>query len=183
MSKFGTETIAAHQAALNFTSLLYMLPLSFSLTLTILVGTEVGAKRYDEAVAYSRTGIISNWFVAGCFVILLLLFREYIGRLYGAQGHIMELTKHFLFYAAFFQLLDATAAPIQGILRGYKDVKVPFYIALVSYWVICLPSGILLDVYAGQGPYGYWQGLIVGILFSAGMLVLRLKKIQNKFQI
>ena len=183
MSKFGTETIAAHQAALNFTSLLYMLPLSFSLTLTILVGTEVGAKRYDEAVAYSRTGIISNWFVAGCFVILLLLFREYIGMLYGAQGHIMELTKHFLFYAAFFQLLDATAAPIQGVLRGYKDVKVPFYISLVSYWVICLPSGILLDIYFGQGPYGYWQGLIVGILFSAGMLVLRLKKIQRKFQI
>jgi len=182
MSKFGTETIAAHQAALNFTSLLYMLPLSFSLALTILVGTEVGAKRYDEAVAYGRTGIISNWCVAGCFVILLLAFREYIGMLYGAEGNIMELTKHFLFYAAFFQLLDATAAPIQGILRGYKDVKVPFYVSLVAYWVICLPSGVLLDVYAGQGPYGYWQGLIVGILFSAGMLVLRLKKIQNKFK-
>ncbi len=182
MAKFGTETIAAHQAALNFTSLLYMLLLSFSLTLTILVGTEVGAKHYDEAVAYGRTGIVSNWCVALCFVVLLLLFREYIGRLYGATGYILTLTEHFLFYAAFFQLLDATAAPIQGILRGYKDVKVPFYISLVAYWVICLPLGLFLDVYAGQGPYGYWQGLIIGILFSAGMLVLRLKKIQNKVQ-
>ncbi|MFA7067575.1 MAG: MATE family efflux transporter [Acidaminococcaceae bacterium] len=183
MAKFGTETIAAHQAALNFTSLLYMLPLSFSLALTILVGTEVGGKRYAEAVAYGRTGIISNWCIAMGFVALLVLFREYIGRLYGAEGYILALTEHFLFYAAFFQLLDATAAPIQGILRGYKDVKVPFYISLVAYWVICLPLGIFLDVYVGQGPYGYWQGLIIGILFSAGMLVLRLKKIQNKVQI
>ncbi|MDD4320757.1 MAG: MATE family efflux transporter [Acidaminococcaceae bacterium] len=183
MAKFGTETIAAHQAALNFTSLLYMLPLSFSLALTILVGTEVGGKRYAEAVAYGRTGIISNWCIAMGFVALLVLFREYIGRLYGAEGYILALTEHFLFYAAFFQLLDATAAPIQGILRGYKDVKVPFYISLVAYWVVCLPLGIFLDVYVGQGPYGYWQGLIIGILFSAGMLVLRLKKIQNKVQI
>lgn len=182
VAKFGTETIAAHQVAINFTSLLYMLPLSFSLALTILVGTEVGAKRYGEAIAYGRTGIISNWCVALCFVAFLLFFREYIGELYGAEGHILTLAKNFLFYAAFFQLFDATAAPIQGILRGYKDVKVTFYISLVAYWVICLPVGIFLDVYGGQGASAYWQGLIIGLLFSAVLLVLRLKKVQNRLQ-
>ena len=94
----------------------------------------------------------------------------------------MELAKNFLFYAAFFQLLDATATPIQGILRGYKDVKLTFYISLTSYWVVCLPLGYFLDVYGGQGAYSYWQGLIIGLLFSAVLLVLRLKRIQNKFQ-
>ena len=182
IAKFGTAAIAAHQIAMSFTSLLYMLPLSFSFALTILVGTEVGAKRYKEAAAYGRTGIISNWCIALCFVILLLLFREYIGRLFGAEGQIMELAKNFLFYAAFFQLLDATATPIQGILRGYKDVKLTFYISLTSYWVVCLPLGYFLDVYGGQGAYSYWQGLIIGLLFSAVLLVLRLKRIQNKFQ-
>ena len=53
MSAFDTVTIAAHQAALNFASLLYMVPLSMSMALTILVGFEVGGKRFSDAKQYS----------------------------------------------------------------------------------------------------------------------------------
>src|SRR5690625_4214244 len=38
MSAYSTYTIAAHQAAINFTSLLYMVPLSVGITLTIEIG-------------------------------------------------------------------------------------------------------------------------------------------------
>ena len=44
MSTYTTETIAAHQAAINFASLLYMIPLSISMALTIAIGFEVGAR-------------------------------------------------------------------------------------------------------------------------------------------
>lgn len=43
MSNFSTTTIAAHQAAMNFASLLYMTPLSLAMAMTIAVGFEVGA--------------------------------------------------------------------------------------------------------------------------------------------
>lgn len=43
MSHFDTVTIASHQAAMNFASLLYMPPLSVSMALTIVVGFEAGA--------------------------------------------------------------------------------------------------------------------------------------------
>ena len=82
-------------------------------------------------------------------------------------------------YDVVFQFCDATAAPIQGILRGYKDVKAPFYFSLIAYWAISLPLGIVLDVWGGQGPYGYWQGLIAGIFFSALFLTLRLKYVEK----
>lgn len=42
MSNFSTTTIAAHQAAMNFASLLYMTPLSLAMAMTIAVGFEVG---------------------------------------------------------------------------------------------------------------------------------------------
>ncbi|MFP3422458.1 MATE family efflux transporter, partial [Bacillus sp. SIMBA_161] len=57
MSVYGTITIAAHQIALNFASLLYMLPLSISMGATILVGFEVGAKRASHAKQYSWLGV------------------------------------------------------------------------------------------------------------------------------
>ena len=56
VAKFGTEVIAAHQAALNFSSLIYMFPLSFSLALTIVVGVEYGAKNYEGARDYTKLG-------------------------------------------------------------------------------------------------------------------------------
>lgn len=56
IAKFGTEVIAAHQAALNFSSLIYMFPMSFSLALTIVVGVEYGAKNYQGARDYTAIG-------------------------------------------------------------------------------------------------------------------------------
>ncbi|MEG0798511.1 MAG: MATE family efflux transporter [Acidaminococcaceae bacterium] len=182
MAKFGTITIAAHQAAINFTSLLYMLPLSFSMALTIVIGVEVGAKRYREAISYSRIGICADLAVAVFFVLLLLFARTPVARLYSTEPAIMTMVVQFLFYAAFFQLLDGIATPIQGILRGYKDVKVSFYASLFAYWGICLPLGYYLDAYCQQGPFSYWQSLILGIFCSASFLFLRLVRIQRKFR-
>lgn len=183
MAKFGTATIAAHQAAINFSSLLYMLPLSFSISLTIIIGIEIGAKRYQSAVKYAHTGICANLGLALSFVLILLAGSRYIAVFYGAQGQILTLTEHFLFYAAFFQLLDGTATPIQGILRGYKDVKFGFIASLIAYWGICLPLGYYFDVYLRQGPYGYWQGLIAGILVSAVLQLGRLLWIQKRYSL
>lgn len=180
ISRFGTEAVAGHQAAMNFTSLLYMLPLSFSLALTILVGVEVGAKNWTEAQSYAQTGRVANLLLATCFAIFLLTCRGYVARLYSSDPHILELISHFLFYGVAFQFCDSTAAPIQGILRGYKDVKSTFYCSLVAYWVLSLPMGLALDRIFHQGPFGYWQGLIVGIFFSALFLSLRLRYIERK---
>lgn len=57
MSNFSTTTIAAHQAAMNFASLLYMTPLSLAMAMTIAVGFEVGAKRYNNAKNMDLSGL------------------------------------------------------------------------------------------------------------------------------
>ena len=181
MTKFGTETIAAHQAALNFSSMLYMFPLSFSISMTIIIGLEVGAKRYQNALDYAKTGITTNWCLALALILLLLSLREPIALMYGATGQVLVLTKQFLFYVAFFQLLDGTAAPLQGILRGYKDVKFAFWTAMIAYWCISLPLGWILDNVFRHGPYAYWQGIISGIFCTAVLLSYRLWQIKKRY--
>ena len=95
---------------------------------------------------------------------------------------MVNLIQRFLLYSVAFQFFDSTAAPIQGILRGYKDVKATFFISLAAYWCISLPMGIFLDRTLKQGPFGYWQGLIIGIFFSALFLSLRLRYISKKYK-
>ncbi|MCZ8535873.1 MATE family efflux transporter [Paenisporosarcina quisquiliarum] len=180
MSTYSTAVISAHQIALNFTSLLYMVPLSISIGATVLVGFEVGAKRFHDAKIYSwlsvSTAIIFSFFSA----CILFFFREQIAGLYTTDVTVIQLTIQFFIFAALFQLSDAIQAPVQGSLRGYKDVNVTFIMAIISYWVIGLPIGYLLSKFTDFGPFGYWIGLIIGLTAGAITLSLRLIKIQRK---
>ncbi|OIJ15724.1 MATE family efflux transporter [Anaerobacillus arseniciselenatis] len=180
MAKFSTITIAAHQAALNFASLLYMMPLSISIALTITVGFEVGAKRFKDARSYSYLGISSGLILGVLASVILFVFNKQVGMLYTTEPEVLDLIQQFLIYAIFFQLSDAIGAPIQGALRGYKDVNVTFLLAVVSFWVIGLPLGYVLAKFTEFGPFGYWLGLIIGLASGAVFLFLRLRVIQKR---
>jgi len=180
MSQFSTMTIAAHQSAINFASLLYMIPLSVSMALTIAVGFEAGAKRYVDAKQYSIIGISIAVSTAVITSLVLYVFRGEIAALYTKDEPVWELTKQFLLYAIFFQFSDAIAAPIQGALRGYKDVNAAFLAALLAYWVIGLPVGYVLANYTAAKAFGYWIGLITGLAAGAVFLSFRLLRVQKK---
>lgn len=180
MSTYSTAVISAHQIALNFTSLLYMVPLSISIGATVLVGYEVGAKRFRDAKTYSWLSVGTAVLFSFFSVCILFFFREQIAGIYTTDKAVIELTVQFFVFAALFQLSDAIQAPVQGSLRGYKDVNVTFIMAIISYWVIGLPVGYVLAKYSEFGQFGYWIGLIVGLSAGAATLSYRLVRIQNK---
>lgn len=182
MSQYSTEVIGAHQIAMNFASLSYMIPLSISMGATILIGYEIGAGRAKDARDYTKKAILLA--VSICMVTLAILigFRHEIAMIYSDDVDVLSLAASFLIYAAFFQLSDAIQAPIQGALRGYKDVTITSIMAVISYWVIALPSGYVLATFFDLGPYGYWIGLITGLAIGAISLSIRLRIVQNKFR-
>ncbi|MFC5603391.1 MATE family efflux transporter [Sporosarcina koreensis] len=180
MSNYSTTVISAHQVALNFSSLLYMIPLSISMGVTILVGQAVGAGQFRDAKQYSFLAVGLAMAFSTLAITILLIFREQIAALYTTDVQIIGLASQFLIYAALFQLSDAVQAPVQGSLRGYKDVNMTFIMAIISFWVIGLPVGYLTATFTDLGPYGYWVGLIVGLTIGAITLSIRLLHIQKR---
>jgi len=180
MSNFSTTIIAAHQIAINFTSLLYMVPLSISMGVTILVGFEIGAGRMRDARTYSYLCVgaaIIFSFISAC---ILFIFREPVAHMYTTDSNVIEYAVQFLVFAAIFQLSDSIQAPVQGALRGYKDVMITFIMAIISYWVIGLPVGYLLATHTDLGPFGYWIGLVAGLTTGAATLLIRLLLVQKR---
>lgn len=182
IAKFGTNVIAAHQAALNFSSLIYMIPLSFSLALTIVVGVEAGAKRWEAAKDYTKIGLELSFISALVYICGEFFFRELIAQLYTSDPQIIDLVIHFLIYAVLWQFFDALTAPIQGILRGYKDVNATFWSGMAAYWGICLPLGMAFDYLLNNGPYAYWQSLVLGVVCNTIFLSLRLLWLQKRLK-
>ena len=180
MANFSSLIIASHQSAISFSNLMYAFPMSISNAMAIIVSYEIGAKRLDYVRKYCVLGRLTALGFAVFTLTFLYLFRYQVASLYGTNKEFIRLTSIFLTYSLFFQLADTFAAPLQGILRGYKDTKVPFYLGLIGYWGVSLPVGLLLDHTTNLGPFAYWIGLISSLVVSGILYQLRLNHIQKR---
>src|SRR5699024_11675825 len=138
--------------------------------------------RYFDARTYGYIGISSGLFIAIFAGLTLYIFNDFVAGLYSTNPNVIQLTKQFIYFAIVFQLADAFGAPIQGALRGYKDVNITLIVALVAYWVIGLPSGWILANYTALEPFGYWVGLIIGLSCGAIALLFRLLSLQKRYK-
>ena len=181
MAKFSSMIIASHQSAMNFSTLMYAFPMSISSAMAIVISYEIGAKRFDDAAkTYIKLGRWIALIFAGFTLSFLYILRDVVASLYGNNPDFIELTSTFLTYSLFFQLADTVAAPLQGILRGYKDTVVPFYLGLIAYWAVSIPLGLFLDHVTTLGAYSYWIGLIASLVVSAILYQWRLQTIMKK---
>jgi len=179
-SMFDTVTVAAHQVTLSFSSLVFMIPLSISMALTIVVAYEAGAGRYADAKQYTLLGVVGALGIMAAAAVFMLAFRVPIALIYNDQPEVIEMAKQFFLFAIIYQLSDASQASLQGVLRGYKDVTVPFMTALVSYWVIGFPAGLALAVLTPLEAYGFWVGITIGLTCAAAGFFVRLIIVQRK---
>ena len=182
MAKFSSLIIASHQSAMNFSSLMYAFPMSISTAMAIVVSYEVGAKRLEDAKKYIKIGRLSAMAFAILTLSFLYVFRENVASLYGHDSEFVQLTASFMTYSLFFQLADTFAAPLQGILRGYTDTVIPFYLGLLGYWGVAIPLGLFLDYSTNLDAYSYWIGLIVSLVVSGLLYQWRLQVIMKRFK-
>ena len=182
MSKYPSLVIASHQAAMNFSNLMYAFPLSISSAMAIIISYEFGARRMDAVKSYSKLGRLTALGFSIFTLIFLYFLRYDLAELYGHEPDFLRMTAIFMTYSLFFQVADVFAAPLQGILRGYKDTKVPFYLGVLTYWGITLPVGFLLEKVTGLGPYSYWIGLIASLIVSGLCYQWRLNRIVKRYE-
>lgn len=183
VSPLGSTVVAAHQVAINFSSLIFMIPMSIAVAVSIRVGHKLGEKDLDGAKIASYCGLAFGLLMACCTAVLTLLFREQIAYLYSDNQEVITLAVRLMLLAAIYQCTDAVQVVAAGALRGYKDMNAIFKCTFVSYWIVGLPSGYILGmtdwVREPMGVYGFWFGFIGGLTTSAILLTCRLLWLQR----
>ena len=130
----------------------------------------------------ARIAFLATSFLAIVGAILIFLLREELVSLYTTEKDVRDLSISLLLFVVFFLYFDATQATFLGTLRGYKDTKVPMFIALISYWLVAFPIQIVLGFgWLGDpmGIYGFWIGLASGVGCASICLGVRLKIVSN----
>ncbi len=181
MSEFGTQVIAAHQSAISFATLTYIIPVSLAMTSTILISYEIGAKRFHDVRQYTYITLG----ITACLALSVAAFAFFnlplIASFLSSDKQLLPLLSQFIVYSVFYILTDAFGTPTQGILRGYKDVKIISIGAFICYWIISLPLGYILAHYTPLQPFGYWAGLSVGLTIAGCIYNYRLYQTQKKY--
>jgi len=178
LAPLGPVIVAGHQIALNVVSLMFMLPLSIGMALTLRVSFLEGARAPDTARLIARSSLILASVIALTFATLLFLFSRQIAALYTSDPAVREVTIRLLTFAAMFQIADVIQVTCISALRGYKDTRIPMFIMLFSFWGVGLPAGYLLTftdwLLPALGAAGFWAGLTAGLTSASLLLGWRL---------
>ena len=178
LASMGVVTVAAHQIALNFSSLIFILPLSLSISLTIQVGHHTGARHYQLVRQTVKAGYLISLSISLLAALLILAYAREIASFYTTNPDVIELASSLMIFTALYQFSDAIQLCSAGSLRGLKDTTIPMLLSIVAYWLIGFPLGYLLAltdiIIPAMGARGFWTGLLAGLTLSAVFLSIRL---------
>lgn len=181
IAPLGPEVVASHQIALNFSSLIFMLPMSIGAAVSIRIGHFIGEEKPMDAIVAAKTALALGLATALITASMTVIFAQPISALYSHNLEVQQLAIGLLLLASIYQCTDSIQVISAGALRGYKDMKAILVRTLVSYWVFGLPSGYILGmtdwVVPAMGAFGFWIGFIIGLSTSALLLGLRLNVI------
>jgi MATE family multidrug resistance protein len=174
MGFFGADAMAAHQIAITMAGLAFMIPLGFSMALTVRMGEAQGAGEIDRL----RPIALSGWLLILVYAVLggsvFLIFGNWIASCFTDSPAVIHLAASLLVIVGVFQFVDGMQVASASMLRGLHDTRVPALIALISYWCIGLPVSAGLAFWLQPGPRGIWWGLAAGLFVACVTLVPRL---------
>lgn len=183
VAPLGANVVASHQIAINFSSMIFMLPMSIANAVSIRVGFNLGKKSNNAAKQASYAGFAIGLGLSIFTALATVLFKEDIALLYSDNQEVIDLAITLILFSAIYQCVDAIQVVAAGALRGYKEMNAIFTRTFISYWIVGLPLGYVLGMTnlltEPLGAKGFWIGITVGLTVAAILLGQRLYFVQK----
>ncbi len=174
LAPLGKVVIGAQQIAMNVSRLLFMLPLSLGVAVSIRAAYLVGASRKFSFDAMVRTASWATVAVVGALAVCTVIWRHEIAGRFTDAADVAALAGGLLIFCAVYQLVDAAQAILAGLLRGCHDTRVITWVNIVCYWCVGLPLAwffIRADgVMPAMGASGAWLSFIVTLALASLLL-------------
>jgi MATE family multidrug resistance protein len=173
MGLFGTVQMAAHQVAINLASLTFMVPLGVGSATAVRVGQAIGARDSDAARRAASAGLMIGAAFMSVTAAAFLFAPRLLASAYTSAEEVLALAGVFIPIAGFFQVFDGLQVVSAGALRGAGDTRAPMLVNILGFWLIGLPTSLVLAFPLGLGPEGLWWGVVAGLGSVAAFLLAR----------
>ncbi|EGU46434.1 hypothetical protein VII00023_03263 [Vibrio ichthyoenteri ATCC 700023] len=154
MGQSGVQGLAALSVMTPIESISLALLIGMSNAAAVLIGNQIGAKKYDEAY-YQAIGItILSVMVAIVVSIALFLSRDLVLNSFSAlSDETRALADKFIIILSIGLIVRCVPmTTIVGVLRAGGDVKFCLYQDIIAQWMIGIPLAALAAIYWGWPP-------------------------------
>ena len=180
ISGLGTVTYAAHQVALNITSLSFTTGQGFAMSATSLVGRSLGAKKPDMAEMLANSAHKLAMMVSGAVAVILFFFGKQVALLYSNDLAVITQAAIALRIIALVQPSQSTQFVLAGALRGAGDTKWPLYSTIIGVWGFRVLLSYVFVQILGYGLVGAWVAMAVDQFARSSIILYRFRS--NKWK-
>ncbi|XVF34260.1 hypothetical protein REPUB_Repub18cG0044000 [Reevesia pubescens] len=167
--KLETSVLAI---SLNTCATIYMIPLGLSAAVSTRASNELGAGR-------PRAAVLAVWvavFMVATEGILvgtaMILGRNFWGNFYSKDEQVVKYVGEMLVLIAASHFIDGIQSVLTGAARGCGWQRIGALINLGAYYLMGIPSSIILAFVYHLGGKGLWTGLIVALFVQASSLAI-----------
>ncbi|GMN52141.1 hypothetical protein TIFTF001_021286 [Ficus carica] len=153
--------------SLNTTQTVYMIPLGLSAVISIRVSNELGAGR-------PRLARLAIWVVLSLVVVegtsvaaAMILGRKVWGYCFSSEEEVVKYVDEMLVLIAVCHFIDGIQTIFSGTNRGCGQQKVGAVANIAAYYLVGIPTAILLAFVYHVGGKGLWMGILVALFLQA----------------
>ncbi|KAK4767584.1 hypothetical protein SAY86_015334 [Trapa natans] len=158
--------------SLNTAATVWMIPFGLSGAVSTRVSNELGAGR-PLAARLAVHVVLGMALTEGILVgIVLILIRRIWGYAYSSEEEVVKCVAVMMPILAVSNFLDGLQCVLSGTARGCGWQKIGAYVNLGSYYIIGIPSAILLAFVLHVGGKGLWLGIICALFVQVLSLLL-----------
>ncbi|XAR50240.1 hypothetical protein NMG60_11004510 [Bertholletia excelsa] len=148
--------------SLDTSSLVFGISTGFGSVVSTRVSNELGAGQ-PAAAKHAVKVVIFLALTEGSIVSLIaILFRHEWGYFYTNEKEVVNCMASIMPLLAVSNFMDGIQAVLSGIARGCGWQKVGAFVNLGAYYLVGLPSAIVLTFVFHFGVKGLWMGIMIG---------------------
>ncbi|XP_057446955.1 protein DETOXIFICATION 16-like isoform X3 [Lotus japonicus] len=157
---------------LNTASTVWMIPFGLSGSVSIRVSNELGAGHPRAArLAVSVVSVLA--IVEGSLVAtVLILIRNIWGYAYSNEVEVVKYVATMMPILAISHFIDAFQSVLSGTARGCGWQTIGAFVNLGSYYLVGIPSAIVLAFVLHLGGKGLWLGIVCALTVQLVSLMI-----------
>ncbi|KAJ7975179.1 Protein DETOXIFICATION [Quillaja saponaria] len=158
--------------SLNTTAIVWMIPFGLSNAVSTRVSNELGAG-HPRVARLSVCVVLVVAIIEGTLVgTVLILIRNIWGYAYSNEVEVVRYVAIMMPILAVSNFMDGLQCVLSGMARGCGLQKIGAFINLGSYYLVGIPSAVLLAFVWHIGGKGLWMGIICALIVQVSSLLI-----------
>ncbi|XP_016192986.2 protein DETOXIFICATION 16-like isoform X1 [Arachis ipaensis] len=160
----------------NTASTIWMIPFGLSGAISTRVSNELGAGNPWSARLAVRVVVVAAIIEGTLVAALMIMIRNVWGHVYSNNIQVVRQVGFMLPILAASNFLDGLQGVVSGIVRGCGWQKMGAFINLGSYYVVGVPSAIVLAFVLHLEVKGLWLGIICALVVQVlGLMIITVR--------